>query len=86
MATLSGIQTDGVDDVDARCDDGIGVADLLLPELDDSSASCWFASLAHTRLALGVPFFLGEANRFPRATCGSCLASPPGKCLLQILE
>ena len=47
MATLSGIQTDGVDDVDARCDDGIGVADLLLPELDDSSAVGLLPLLAH---------------------------------------
>ena len=45
MATLSGIQTDGVYDVDAQCDNGIGMADLLLPELADSSASCWFSLL-----------------------------------------
>ena len=72
-------------------EDGTGVVDLLLLELDiDSSfascSTCFFTFLARAHLPLGVYSFLGEAKHFPSRICSCCLMSPPRKCLLQYLE
>ena len=47
----------------------------------------WLKSLVlfSALLALEVHRFLGEANRFPKFSCGSFVASPSGKCLLHTL-
>ena len=47
----------------------------------------WLKSLVlfWALLALKVHRLLGEANRFPRFSCGSFVVSPSGKCLLHTL-
>ena len=47
----------------------------------------WLKSLVLFRalLALEVHCLLGEANLFPRFSCGSFMVSPSGKCLLHTL-
>ena len=55
-----------------------GVTEQLLP-----LSGTWLKSLAlfGALLALEVQRFLGEANHFPRFSCGTFMASPSGKCL-----
>ena len=51
-----------------------------------SSDNCLSSLLLFAHLALGCSLFFGEANLFPRLTCGSFFTSSSGKCLEQTRE
>ena len=59
---------------------GVGETDIGVDDLPGGLCSklvnCLVTFLRSTRLALGVPFFVGEAKRLPKLSWGSLVASP----------